>query len=153
MRSPWGLIYVCFLHDILVPGWLPLVVGTLQNRRRTKVTSFCELCSPVLLLCVLVFGYTLSDVLVFPEEVGVLSSLSGTRYTLNGSIHVRCNTACCHHISFAAIDTNIKYRIIRTGTYKVLVLPPQYLVSIKYQYHTTEYNRSTRIVYVVSDST
>ncbi|CAM9472264.1 unnamed protein product [Scytosiphon promiscuus] len=39
------------------------------ERRRTKSTTFCELCSPVLLLCVLVYGYSLSDVLVFPEKV------------------------------------------------------------------------------------
>ncbi|CAN0378956.1 unnamed protein product, partial [Ectocarpus sp. 12 AP-2014] len=39
------------------------------ERRRTKSTTFCELCSPVLLLCVLVYGYYLSDVLVFPEKV------------------------------------------------------------------------------------
>lgn len=46
------------------------------------MTSFCELCSPVLLLCVLVFGYSLSDVIVFPEKVGALSMhYMHTRYT------------------------------------------------------------------------
>lgn len=41
-----------------------------QERQRTKTTTFCELFSPVLLLCVLVYGYSLSDILVFPEKVG-----------------------------------------------------------------------------------
>lgn len=40
-----------------------------QERRRAKGTTFCELCSPILLLCFLVYGYCLSDVLVFPAKV------------------------------------------------------------------------------------
>eukprot|EP00903_Cladosiphon_okamuranus_P005738 g5694.t1 len=39
------------------------------ERQRTKTTTFCELFSPVVLLCVLVYGYSLSDILVFPEKV------------------------------------------------------------------------------------
>eukprot|EP00752_Nemacystus_decipiens_P003898 g3578.t3 len=46
-----------------------LLKRNLLERQRTKTTTFCEFFSPVLLLCVLVYGYSLSDILVFPEKM------------------------------------------------------------------------------------
>lgn len=59
-----GLLVKYFLRALTYPMNAPM-----QDRRRTKSTTFCELCSPILLLCVLVYGYMLSDVLEFPEQV------------------------------------------------------------------------------------
>lgn len=67
-----------------------------QERRRTKGATFCELCSPSLLLCVLVYGYSLSDVIVFPEKV--CSSVGSFEHLNHGNVAV----ASCHAVDLVA---------------------------------------------------